>query len=385
MSSTSKARRRWGAAAVVPAVALMTAGVASAGASGTATAAPATGSQGASAVDYINYVAPRAEKASVKDVKLTKDAKRNKAVVDAIERATQVDAKHAGGNPVAARQLAKLEAKAIKGKTSPKHIKSQYKNAKTTQTAKLLTILVDFNEAAGDDFTDVQVPEFWGAAKCKPGSVQNGPLHNNIPDPATQTPQDNNSMWVPDFSSAHYNAMLYTKTGLTQRVRTDLTGPDGKPGFDLSGYTMKNMYEEMSKGAYTVTGAATPWVKVPHSEAYYGASTCSQNANGQWEAGEVQDMQGHPDNPLGAGQLPIDAVAALAAAQPGFPWADYDVEDQGDVDGDTNFNEPDGVIDHVVLVHAGEDKSSGGGAESTYSIWAHSSAVPGGAPVPGRS
>ncbi len=189
MSSTSKARRRWGAAAVVPAVALMTAGVASAGASVTATAAPATGSQGASAVDYINYVAPRAEKASVKDVKLTKDAKRNKAVVDAIERATQVDAKHAGGNPVAARQLARLEAKAIKDKTSPKHIKSQYKNAKTTQTAKLLTILVDFNEAAGDDFTGVQVPEFWGATTCKPGSVQNGPLHNNIPDPATQSPQ----------------------------------------------------------------------------------------------------------------------------------------------------------------------------------------------------
>ena len=385
MSSTSKARRRWGAAAVVPAVALMTAGVASAGASVTATAAPATGSQGASAVDYINYVAPRAEKASVKDVKLTKDAKRNKAVVDAIERATQVDAKHAGGNPVAARQLARLEAKAIKGKTSPKHIKSQYKNAKTTQTAKLLTILVDFNEAAGDDFTGVQVPEFWGATTCKPGSVQNGPLHNNIPDPATQSPKDNNSMWVPDFSSAHYNAMLYTKTGLTQRVRTDLTGPDGKPGFDLSGYTMKNMYEEMSKGAYTVTGAATPWVTVPHSEAYYGASTCSKNADGEWEAGAVQDMQGHPDNPLGAGQLPIDAVAALAAAQPSFPWADYDVEDQGDVDGDNNFNEPDGVIDHVVLVHAGEDKSGGGGAESTYSIWAHSSAVPGGAPVPGTN
>ncbi len=102
-----------------------------------------------------------------------------------------------------------------------------------------------------------------------------------------------------------------------------------------------------------------------------------------WEAGAVQDMQGHPDNPLGPGQLPIDAVAALAAAQPDFPWADYDIEDQGDVDGDDDFNEPDGVIDHVVLVHAGEDKSGGGGAEGIYSIWAHSSAVAGGAPVPG--
>jgi len=328
-------------------------------------------------------VAPRGEKASVKDIKLSKDKARNKAVLDAIDRANKVDAKHAGGNPVAARQLAKLEAKSIKTGESPKHIKSQFKNAKATQTAKLLTILVDFNASAHDDFSDVHVPEYWGATTCKLGSVQNGPTHNHIPNPATQTPKDNNSMWVPNFSSEHYNKLLYTKAGVTERVRTDLTGPDGKPGFDISGYTMKNMYEEMSKGAYTVTGSATPWVTVPHSEAYYGASTCFKNDKGVWEAGAVQDMQGHPDNDLGAGQLPIDAVAALAAAQPNFPWADYDIEDQGDVDGDGDVNEPDGVIDHVVLVHAGEDKSSGGGAEGTYSIWAHSSAVAGGAPVPG--
>jgi immune inhibitor A len=78
-------------------------------------------------------------------------------------------------------------------------------------------------------------------------------------------------------------------------------------------------------------------------------------------------------------------VAALAKAVPDFPWADYDVEDQGDVDGDGNVMEPDGVIDHVVLVHAGEDKSGGGGAEGPYAIWAHSSTVAGGAPVPGTN
>ena len=146
---------------------------------------------------------------------------------------------------------------------------------------------------------------------------------------------------------------------------------------------MKNMYEEMSRGAYTVTGEATPWVKVDHSEAYYGATVCHKNDEGVYEAGPMQDMQGHPDNPLGPGQLPIDAVAALAKAQPDFPWADYDIEDQGDIDGDNNYNEPDGIIDHVVLVHAGADKSGGGGDQGTYAIWAHSSAVAGGAPIPG--
>ena len=365
-------------------IAMVAAGVATAGASGTATAAGAPAPEPAAADSgyYINYVSPRAEKAFGTDT----EVKKGKAAVQrksAVERALVVDRKHAQGNPVTARQLAKLEARAIKDKTSPKAIKSQYKGAKATQQAKLLTILVEFDESVKDDFSTSMVPTAFGATTCKPGSVQSGPLHNTIENPADGDMPDNNSMWVPDFSSEHYNTMLYTKEGITERVRTDLTGPDGKPGFDISGYTMKNMYEEMSHGAYTVSGAATPWVKVAHSEAYYGATVCHKNDKGEWEAGPMQDMQGHPDNPLGPGQLPIDAVSALSKAQPNFPWADYDIEDQGDVDGDGNVNEPDGVNDHVVLVHAGADKSGGGGDQGTYAIWAHSSAVAGGAPVPG--
>ena len=94
-------------------------------------------------------------------------------------------------------------------------------------------------------------------------------------------------------------------------------------------------------------------------------------------------MNGHPDNPLGPGRLATDAVDALAAAQPNFPCADYDIEDQGDRDGDGNVFEPDGVVDHLVLVHSGEDKSGGGGAQGVYAIWAHSSAVAGGHTIPG--
>ena len=136
---------------------------------------------------------------------------------------------------------------------------------------------------------------------------------------------------------------------------------------------MKNMYEEMSKGAYTVDGRPPRGSRCRTPRRYYGATRCPQDENGDWVPGAMQDMHGHPDNPLGAGQLAIDAVAALAQAHPNFPWADYDIEDQGDRDGDGNLFEPDGVIDHLVLVHAGEDKSGGGGAEGTYAIWAHSS------------
>jgi immune inhibitor A len=380
---TTRARRR--VVATIPVLALAAAGLATMGAT-TASTAPSHVAAPVIGDDeyYMNYVSPRAEEAFGTDEEVVADAAgRSAAGADAaIEKADALDRKFGQGNPVAARGLSKLEAKAITTGKSPKELKNA-KQASSTQEAKLLTILVEFDESAKDDFTGSYVPTAYGSTECKPGDVQSGPLHNNIPNPADYDLEDNNSMWVPDFSSEHFNKMLFTDEGITERVRTDLTGPDGKPGFDISGYTMKNMYEEMSRGAYTVHGSATPWVTVPHSEAYYGASLCFKDANGVYKAGAIQDMQGHPDNPLGPGQLPIDAVAALAAAQPDFPWADYDIEDQGDRDDDGDVLEPDGVIDHVVLVHAGEDKSGGGGAEGTYALWAHSSAVAGGAPIPG--
>jgi immune inhibitor A len=378
--SVQRKRTLTRAIAAAPAVALLVTGLTAVSA-GAATAQPhSTPPVIGDSEYYMNYVEPRAEEAFGTDVKVDATAEQ-----EALANALSIDHKYASGNPVAANGLAKLEAKSIKTGKSPKWLKHLYKKAPTTQKAKLLTILVEFNASANDDFTGSQVPTGFGETTCMPGNVQNGPMHNGIPNPANASKLDNNSMWVPDFSSKHYNDMLYTEKGIKERVRKDLKGPDGKKGIDISGYTMKNMYEEMSHGAYTVTGEATPWITVPHSEAYYGATTCHLNDAGEWEAGAMQDMQGHPDNPLGPGQLPIDAVTALASAQPNFPWADYDLEDQGDRDGDGNYNEPDGVIDHVVLVHAGEDKSGGGGAQGTYSIWAHSSAVAGGAAIPGTN
>jgi immune inhibitor A len=386
MTNSRFARRRLrSAAAVVPTLALAAAGMAAFGASGGATAAQVPTGASAESDHYINYVAPQLDKPTGNDVRIKRNGKtETTGEQDALAQAYAADAKHSRGNPKAARELARLEARAMRSGKSPKEIKKNFKGAKATQEAKLLTILVEFDDQANDDFSDVMVPRtVFGDRTCEPGDVQNGPLHNDIPNPADASLPDNNTMWVEDFSSDHFDKMLFTDTGITERVRPDLTGPDGRPGIDISGFTMKNMYEEMSKGAYTVSGEATPWVTVPHSEGWYGASRCFQDEDGEWVAPIPQAMNGHPDNPQGPGRLPIDAVQALAEAQPDFPWEDYDIEDQGDVDGDGNFNEPDGVIDHVVLVHAGEDKSGGGGAQGAYSIWAHSSTVISGGQIPG--
>ncbi len=329
---------------------------------------------------YINYAPPRVQSESTpkSGEKVDTGAAKRRGSTPTAE---EIDHKFAEGNPVAARELAKHERTAVRTGKNP--FEFLYKKAKTTQKAKLLTLLVEFNDTANDDFSGFSHPKsIDDADDCitePPGTKINGPLHNKIANPALAAGggKDNNSMWVADFNNAFYNDMLYSSKGITKRVRTDLKDPrDGKPGIDIAGYTMKNMYEEMSKGAYTVSGEAIGWIKVPHSEAWYGAGACHA---------AVQDTSGHPDNPRGAGQLGIDAVNTLAQSNPNFPWADYDLEDTGDADGDGNYNEPDGVVDHLVLVHAGEDKSGGGGAQGTFAIWAHSSAIAGGYTVPGTS
>ncbi|WP_262283325.1 immune inhibitor A [Micromonospora sp. MA102] len=361
----------------LPAIALAATSLTVTGSAAAQTSGPAPVSVGADEY-YINYAEPEVQPdTGGKEIK-----GRDGVFTSAADEARAYDRKYAAGNPVAARELARVEAKAIRTGQSPRRIKQ----AKSTQTAKLLTLLVEFNDKANDDFTNVMVPRtVFEDRTCVPGTVQNGPRHNTIPNPATLPHKDNNSMWVPDFSPAHYDKMLYTKTGITERVRKDLKGPDGKPGISLAGRTMHNMYLEMSKGAYTVDGQASPWITVPHSEGWYAASRCFQDENGNWVAGREQSMNGHPDNPQGAGRLATDAIDALAAADPSFPWADYDIEDQSDRDGDGNVHEPDGVIDHLVLVHANQGKSRGGGDVGVYSVWAHSSTVAGGYTIPGTN
>ncbi|WP_433500682.1 immune inhibitor A domain-containing protein [Sphaerimonospora sp. CA-214678] len=374
----SKTLRR--IAVTVPALSLVAAGLAVVGTAtqaATDTVTPTAGYQPSAKDHYINYAPPRIQS----DTTLIDERVPDKGARRTLALAHSIDRKFAMGNPVAARVLAKHERQAIRTGKNPWDF--IYKKSKTTKQAKLLTLLVEFNDQADDDFSGWSHPRTTADVNdCvtePPGTKLNGPLHNRIPDPALAAGggKDNNSMWVQDFDTAFYNDMLYSSKGITKRVRMDLTDPrDGKKGIDISGYTMKNMYEEMSKGAYTVTGEAVGWIKVPHSEAWYGAGKCGTYP---------QDMTGHPDNPRGPAQLAIDAVDALAAHDPSFPWADYDREDVSDADGDGDYDEPDGVIDHLVLIHAGEDKSGGGGAEGTFAIWAHSSDVAGGYTVPGTN
>ena len=162
-----------------------------------------------------------------------------------------------------------------------------------------------------------------------------GPLHNQIPEPDRST--DNTTIWAPDFTQAHYTDLLFA----------DAAGEN----------SMRNYYKEQSSNRYTVNGEVTDWVKVPFNEARYGTNLC-----GGIVCSTVWDFV----------NASVDAWAGtMSPAELDAKLADYDVWDRYDHDGDGNFDEPDGYIDHFQSIHAGVGEETGGGAQGANAIWSH--------------
>ena len=166
-----------------------------------------------------------------------------------------------------------------------------------------------------------------------------GPVHNQIPQPDRTV--DNTTIWAPDFNQAYYRNMLFS----------------GVPGT----VSMRNFYTEQSSNRYTVNGDVTDWVQVPFNEARYGTNLCgSIVCSTVWRF--VNDAADAWNNAQLVGKTQAEINAYLAQ---------FDVWDRYDYDGDGNFNEPDGYIDHFQTVHAGEGEETGGGAQGTNAIWSH--------------
>lgn len=108
--------------------------------------------------------------------------------------------------------------------------------------------------------------------------------------------------------------------------------------------TLTHYYFHQSKGRYLVTGQVLPVVRVPETSEFYGKPI--QNSDGQWR------------NDVRAEILVEHALKAAYERNPAFDWKDFDVFDPEDYDGDRVYNEPDGYIDHFVLVYAGKAQSS---------------------------
>ena len=128
---------------------------------------------------------------------------------------------------------------------------------------------------------------------------------------------------------------------------------------------MANWYLEQSYGRFSVDGYVSDWLQVPNNEAAYGSNYCGDIVCTRDIGRFLVDQSAawcKQQTDLGKSQADIDAMLAS-----------FDVWDRYDYDGDGNFDEPDGYIDHFQSVHAGEGEETGGGAQGTDAIWSHRS------------
>ncbi len=227
--------------------------------------------------------------------------------------------------------------------------KGQTVDLSLEETDRIFTILVEFG--------DEQYPNPILQGPPLDGSTTDvdGPRRNEIAPPDRSV--DNSTLWQADFNREHYEDMYFNR--------------------------MKEYYETQSSGRYTIDGAVTDWVRVPFNEAMYGRNYCGsivcptsralvRDALAVWVDGKLH---------------PTDGSAAWTVQQVNDYLATFDVEDRYDADGDKNFNEPDHVIDHFQIVHAGGDEAAGDPHQGTDAIWSHRSAaaLQPGSPLPGKS
>ena len=221
--------------------------------------------------------------------------------------------------------------KSAQGKVA-KVSKGQYVQLEREGTDRVFAIIAEFGNTRHSSYCDP------GQACAFPpdGSAQkyDGPGHNEIPAPNRAV--DNSTLWQADYNQAHYDDMYFNR--------------------------MAAYFEKQSSNRYSVAGDVNGWVKVPFNEARYGRDYCgSIVCNNTWFL--IRDamafwVQGQKD--LGKTNAEIEAYLTT-----------FDVQDRYDFDGDGNFAEKDGYIDHFQIVHAGGDQAAGDPIYGSDAIWSH--------------
>ena len=216
-------------------------------------------------------------------------------------------------------------AKVGKGK---KGKKGQFVELEREGTDPVFVMLVEFG--------DQQYPDARFQGPPPDGSTTDvtGPLHNEIPAPDRRV--DNSTLWQADYSVAHYQNMYFTR--------------------------MAKYYETQSSNRYSVKGDVNGWVKVPFNEALYGRNYCGDIVCASSQALVRDAMAVWVKQQLDLGKTTQQIADYLKT---------FDIWDRYDIDGDGNFNEPDGFIDHMQIVHAGGDEAAGDPHQGTDAIWSH--------------
>lgn len=161
-------------------------------------------------------------------------------------------------------------------------------------------------------------------------------------------------MYYADYTKEHYTDMIFGgEDGY-------YVGPNGE---EL--VSVKKFYEEQSGGSYTIGGQVAGWYMAKNPAAYYGGNDSSENDK----------------NPRALIKEALYAVANDSEVN----LAEYDKEDRYDLDGDGNYREPDGLIDHLMVVHSSVGEEAGGGALGGDAIWSHRWSLNGVTTLPGTT
>jgi immune inhibitor A len=261
---------------------------------------------------------------------------RQEAMTDVLTGAVKVEQRGTSKVVKVGQEVAAPASRDARGKLKAARIgKNQYVELAREKTDKIFVILAEFGNQRHPDFPDKDTDP-----KTDGPSTYDGPLHNAIPAP--DRTKDNSTVWQADYSPAHYRDLYFGK-----------------------GDSVKTYYEKQSSGRYSVDGAVSDWVKVPYNEARYGRSNgtpCADNiCSNTWNLIADAVKQWVADQKK-AGQTDDQIKATLKS---------YDQWDRYDYDGDGNFNEPDGYIDHFQIVHSGGDQANGDPQQGEDAIWSH--------------
>jgi immune inhibitor A len=149
-------------------------------------------------------------------------------------------------------------------------------------------------------------------------------------------------MYYSSYPVEHYNDLLFSSTGF-----------DGPSGQNIE--SAFQYYQHESGQQFFFAGQVHDWVTAANDASYYGAN------------------DEETDNDKNVKELVIEAVTLLVAN--GLNLTEYDKTDLFDFDGDGNVNEPDGVIDHIMVFHSSIGEEAGGGDLAENAIWSHRSFV----------
>ncbi|MEI8411055.1 MULTISPECIES: immune inhibitor A domain-containing protein [unclassified Kribbella] len=222
-----------------------------------------------------------------------------------------------------------------KGVTNAAGRVDQYVELGREKTDRIFVVLAEFGNTRHPNYPDQDTsPNFPGPATFE------GPLHNAIPEPDRSV--DNSTVWHPNYDRQYFEDMYFG-----------------------TGNSVKKYYEKQSSGRYSVDGTVTDWVKVQYNEARYGRSNgypCGGNVcNNTWALVRDAVNQWVLDQKA-AGRTTAEITAELKT---------FDQWDRYDFDGDGNFNEADGYIDHFQIVHSGGDQADGDPWQGEDAIWSH--------------